>query len=65
MKIYKHKLFVPSLFLILLSVSFKFDSESISWFWIEQPAVGGMLAITSLTMWVILFATRNKKSDDI
>ncbi len=65
MPIYKHKLFVPALFLILLSVLFKFDSESLSWFWIEQPLVGGVLAATSLTLWGILFATRNKKTGDI
>ena len=65
MPIYKHKLFSPALFLMLLSITFKFDSESIGWFWSEQPVVGIMLAATSVVLWSILLATRNKKTESI
>ena len=59
MSIYQRKLFSPALFLMLFAAAVRFDSDSVTWFWREQPQVAAILAAMSIVFWCILLVERH------
>ena len=54
--------FVPALSLALFAVTFKFGPDGVAWFWVDQPVVALLLGGTSAAFWLLLFASRRKRS---
>ena len=55
---YKSKYFVPATALMLFAAMFTFDSTGVTWFWVDQPIIAGVLLTTSALFWGLLLISR-------
>lgn len=62
MPFYKSKYLVPAVFLMLLTVTFSFGPNGVSWFWADQPIVAVVLLATSLVFWALLVVNQRSAS---